>query len=436
MPIRSPYIYLIFLLGAFLASPAYADEFSRAQKLLKENKPKQAYQFLLDEEGYHMGEPAYDLLLARTALASGYFHEAIFAFERVLIHEPNNLMARIEMAIAYFRINELDNAKRHLEIVLQVNPTGEIRHVLDDYLNRINEKIASRKHDFSGSHSFRQGWDSNINSATNESEVKLTIGTYRPTDGVDKETSDTFSESINRLNYNYHFNINADFFSSIGYSIRENNNKNFDSETADIKLGYQHNTSVGKISVPLSYQTMWLDNKQLRDVTSIGTSLNRSNKQYFTNYDIQYGEIRYPGQAPLNVDFYTLSFVIGTSNSTSKVNQQYAVFFGDETAGNELYKFNAREYWGLQVRLPVKLTPRHYVSPRVVYQQAEYKQRHPFFLEKREDDYITSAIDWDWYLSRNWLVTAQISHTENQSSVDLYNYARTTAFFGFTFRYQ
>lgn len=429
------YILMVSLFGLCLTMPVFAEDFPTVRQLLNDDKPDEAYQFLTQKEAEHMGETRYDLLLARIALKTGHPHEAIFAYERVLINKPGNNLARVELAIAYYQINELEKSRQLFKVALKTNPPEKIEKNIHNYISRINEKIGSRKHSFSGLLTLKQGWDSNINSATNASEIELAIGTYRPTEGVDKETPDTFTEVVNRLYYKYNFNVNSSFFSSAGYSNRENNNKQFDTQTADIKLGYSHATDIGKLSIPVSYQTMWLDEKQLREVSTISTRLNRSGGGSFTDYSLQYGEIRYPYQQPLNVDFVAASFAFGFSDKASGFSQQYAIFHGNETPTNSLYEFNAREYWGIQMRLPVRISSRHVITPKVVYQIAEYNQRHPFFKEKRKDDYSYYEINWRWQFGRQWSLDTQAGHTDSSSSVPLYTHTRTVIHTGIKYYY-
>jgi len=429
------YIPLLLLLGQYPVSPAQADDFEEARQLIKENKLEQAYQNLTTKEAYHIGEVEYDLLLARTALKTGHPHEAIFAYERVLINQPGHHLARVELAIAHYQINELENSRQLFDSALKANPPDNIRQTILKYIDRINEKIESRKHSLTGILALKLGRDSNINSATNATEVELTIGTYRPTDGVDKETADSYTELSNHLHYKYNFNINSKFFTSLGYANRDNNNKEFDTEIADVKAGYSHLTGIGRLSIPVSYQTMWLDEKQLREVTVIVPSLNRSDEDSYTDYSLQYGEIRYPDQPALDVDFVAASFAFGFADKSSGFSQQYALFYGDETALNSLYDFNARKYWGVQIRLPLRLTQRHMITPKVVYQEAVYQQQHPFFTAKRADDYTSYLLDWQWYISRRWSLTAQASYADSSSSVSLYTHTRTIFFTGISFNY-
>lgn len=203
---KSVFTFVILLFGLYLTRPAMADEFHLVKQLLKQNKPQQAYRMLTKQEEKHLGEPEYDFLLARSALAAGHPNEAIFAFERVLMSNPNNHSARVELAVAYYQINELERAQQQFAQALAARPPAPLKETIDIYLSRIEEKISSRKHKLNGEVTLKQGWDSNINSATNESEIQLASGlpTYRPTEGVDKQTADSFTELINRLNYNYH----------------------------------------------------------------------------------------------------------------------------------------------------------------------------------------------------------------------------------------
>lgn len=431
---KSTRLILLVLFG-LSSGQASGNEFETVKALLKQNKADEAYQYLTAKDAFHMGEPDYDLLLARTALKSGRPNEAIFAYERVLMTQPKNHPAKVELAIAYFQIDQLENSKRLFKEALIARPPANLQEDIHRYLEHIEEKLTARRHAFGAELSLKQGWDSNINSATNESEIQLTVGTYRPSEGVDKETSDSFTELLTRANYNYNFNVNASLFSSIGYSNRENNHKQFDSQRADARFGYSHLTGLGRISLPLSYQTMWLDNKQLREVTTASINLNRADKAGFTDYNLQYGEIRYPDQSALDVDFVAASFAFGLSSANGAFNQQYALFYGDETATNSTYDFNAREYHGFQARFPVRVGQKHVLTPKAVYQKGVYRQRHPFFKEKRQDKFIHYEFDWRWYLSRHWQLNSQISRTDTASTVAIYTYQRNVIFVGITYVY-
>lgn len=431
---QSTILILLVMLTGHFASTAHADEFQTAINLIKENKHEQAYIHLTTEEAYHIGEPAYDILLARSALKTNRPHEAIFAYERVLISQPSNHPARLELAIAYFQINELESSKRLLLKTSKANPPDRIQNDIQQYLELIEQRLDARRHSLGFEVQLRQGYDSNINSATNESAIELKIGTYRPTEGVDKETSDTFTELVTRLNYNYNFNVNSHIYSNVAYTNKENNNEKFDTQTANVQLGYSHKTSIGRFSFPVSYQTVWLDEKQIREVSAISTNLNRHSDGSYTDYNLQYGQIRYPGQTPLDVDFNAVSFAFGFTNQSRRFSQQYAIFYGDETATNDIYRFNARTYQGLQIRFPWQISQKHMFTPKLVYQESEYKQKHAFFKNLREDEYSYYELNWQWFLTRRWSLNTQLSHTESESTVPIYTHDRNMIFMGIRYK--
>src|SRR5258708_12393226 len=106
---------LVFSLAA-CAFSALADALTdRAKRLLEQKQPKQAYDLLLPQEGARAGDPEFDYLLGVAALDSGNLERAVFALERVLAVQPNNHLARAEIARAYLDMGERDAARQQFE---------------------------------------------------------------------------------------------------------------------------------------------------------------------------------------------------------------------------------------------------------------------------------------------------------------------------------
>lgn len=103
---------------AVLSVSALADlALDRAKQLLQQKQPEQAYELLLPLEAQRAGDPEFDYLLGIAALDSGHRERAIFALERVLAVQPNNALARAEIARAYLAVGEKDTARREFEAV-------------------------------------------------------------------------------------------------------------------------------------------------------------------------------------------------------------------------------------------------------------------------------------------------------------------------------
>ncbi|HEY4637474.1 MAG TPA: hypothetical protein VIH23_04345, partial [Burkholderiales bacterium] len=83
------------LLGSMLlcaSLAALADAVTdRARALLQRNDAQAAYKLLLPLEPQRAGDPEYDYLLGIAALDAGEPERAVFALERVLALQPDNL---------------------------------------------------------------------------------------------------------------------------------------------------------------------------------------------------------------------------------------------------------------------------------------------------------------------------------------------------------
>jgi tetratricopeptide (TPR) repeat protein len=110
-----PAVLRAFLALAFalLSVHALADAVTdRAAALLKRGDAKAAYELLLPLESQRAGDPAYDYLLGIAALDAGDPERAVFALERVLAQQPDNALARAEIARAYYVMGEREAACR------------------------------------------------------------------------------------------------------------------------------------------------------------------------------------------------------------------------------------------------------------------------------------------------------------------------------------
>src|SRR5256885_4902460 len=92
---------------AVCSLPAFADELTeRARRLIEQRQVKQAYELLLPQENVRAGDPEFDHLLGIAALEVGEAERAVFALERVLAVQPNNHVARADIARAYLLLGD------------------------------------------------------------------------------------------------------------------------------------------------------------------------------------------------------------------------------------------------------------------------------------------------------------------------------------------
>src|SRR5712691_6667742 len=142
----------------------------RAKALIARKDAKAAYTLLQPQESARAGDPEFDYLLGLAALDSGDPERAVFALERVLAVQPNNHLARAEIARAYLAMGERDTARREFETVRKQPIPESAKATIDRFLSAI---AAGDTTQLTGFVEFGLGYDSNVNSATAGSQIAV-----------------------------------------------------------------------------------------------------------------------------------------------------------------------------------------------------------------------------------------------------------------------
>ena len=151
---------------------AMADEvLEQAQALLNRAQAQAAYDLLKPLEEMRAGEPGYDYLLGLAALEVGFPVEAVFALERVVDLNPNHGPARAELARAYIALGETDDARTEFDKVRQMDVPADVRETIDRYMTAIEVYHDATRTRFRPWIEFGVGYDTNVNSATDQNLV-------------------------------------------------------------------------------------------------------------------------------------------------------------------------------------------------------------------------------------------------------------------------
>lgn len=108
-------------------------------------------------------DPVLNHLMGRSAFEIGSFEEALFAFERVLVLNPNLALSRLEKARTHLALGSNLEAKEELLRVLEADIPPEVRANVETLLAQIGSE---RKHEVSGVMLFSNTWDANATLGT------------------------------------------------------------------------------------------------------------------------------------------------------------------------------------------------------------------------------------------------------------------------------
>ncbi len=219
-------LFLSFVLVVPLAALAADDLLVSAKQQLDNGDPQAAYSLLVPLQSERAGDPEYDFLLGSAALGIGKNTEAVFALERVLAVLPNSAPARALIARAYFNLKETETARREFENVKKQDVPPEVATAIDRFLDAIERIEESERTSFRGFVELGIGYDSNVNSATADSQVAVPFfgGTIDLTSSS-TEQDDMFIHFGGGVNFQHPFSKRLGLFGGLAYQNKSNVNE-------------------------------------------------------------------------------------------------------------------------------------------------------------------------------------------------------------------
>lgn len=155
---------------ALLSMPTLAapEVQGRVQRELTAGNPKQAYMLLIAEQDKYSGDVEFDYLLGVAALDSGKVDDAIIAFERVLIKNPKNAGAQLDLGRAYFTAGSFDLAEATFLVLRRSNPPPNAMLAINGYLDAINARKKKSARSITAWAETSLGYDTNLTGVPND----------------------------------------------------------------------------------------------------------------------------------------------------------------------------------------------------------------------------------------------------------------------------
>ncbi|MBA6391506.1 DUF560 domain-containing protein [Colwellia sp. BRX10-3] len=199
------FIWLAFFFSS-LALASYEAELKQLKSYLSDKQYIQAYDYSETLADDLAGEFAFDFMAGIAAFGAEKYQAAVFAFERVVIHDPMSYTGRYYLALSYKAVDNLHGAIVEFETLLTTRSTGssltdEQKANVVNQLKSVNRILSERKRRWSHEILFGVGSDNNINSGSSEDEIALPDGTLIPLFDSSKATSDGTYQARYALKY-------------------------------------------------------------------------------------------------------------------------------------------------------------------------------------------------------------------------------------------
>ena len=257
---------LVVLCGT-ICSYANADEQSSLSELIAQKDYSAAYLKAQETIEDDIGDPRFDYQLGLALYHTKRYQEAVFAFERVVLTEQNNLSAKTYLAFSYFQVKNFDAATIELNKLLSLPISTQQQLEIQNYIDQIAQikSVKQSKNNHSYKLEARYAHDTNVNSGSSLDKVFIPVLGEIELFEDSKKISDNYQ--FVRANYQYlhRLNQNESFKVELDLSHQKHNEASFlDRTIPSMSLAYS--SQVDDINYQLSsyLQPMELDGEFYR----------------------------------------------------------------------------------------------------------------------------------------------------------------------------
>jgi hypothetical protein len=411
-----------------VALAAFADAVTdRAKALLQRNDAAGAYKLLLPLEPQRAGDAEYDYLLGIAALDAGDAERAVFALERVLALQPENLQARAEIARAYLATGEREAAKREFEAVRARQVPAEVRATIERFLSAIAAAERTRLDRYL---ELSFGYDTNVNSATGMSTIAIpAIGNLAFTlDPTLTERDDRFLNLAAGVNFTRKLSLAWSVVGGFGANLRQNlSEARFNTDALDASLGMRFARGLNAITVGAQGQYFAVDATTYRTSSGVIAQWQHSydERTQATVYG-QHAALRYDTQPVRDADRSVLGLAYAKAFSGEYSPALFASLYGgEEKEVNELFPHLGHELLGVRLGGQLRLEGGWSLFGSLAHERREYGGTEPLFLVVREDKQTDLNAGLSYLWRSGTTLRLQLSHTQNSSNVVLNEFERT-----------
>lgn len=383
-----------------------------------------AYQLANTMLPEHEGDPAFDIQYAVAAIETFHLEEGVFALERVLLVEPDNQLARLELARAYYQQRKFDQAAAMFNGVRANNPPPRVLARIDRYLALIEQRRVNRFTRVQGFVELYAGYDSNVNSAPGSQLTRVVLSD----DALGRGDSYMALKAGADIEHRYAEDRALIFESRLDIRYYDTEEEQ-DNSNLTLKVGHRWYEGKNQYQLNVVRQDYRLDEDGYRDLTGISVDWNRqlSNRSLLRSY-LAVNDLEYTSSDWRDSRQYSLgSNYLYAGEGNWKPVYVLGGFIGSEKPdepGNLADGDVERNFYG--VSLGVQLTPFQDLTfmPSLVYQVSEYAGDHWIYNLKRKDKYAALNLNMNWRFKPDWSLLANYSYADADSNIELNDYRR------------
>lgn len=441
-------ILLLFMTSYAAYGNTDVDYNHQLTDLLLQNQNTQAYQLAQQEDVKRCGNSHFDFCYGIAAMRTHHPEEAVFALARVVLEQPYNYTARLDLARAYFALKDYGDAQKNFEIVLQ-HANMQEKDIACCYLRKIQKyRERSRLKTFLVG-AYNIGYDTNINALTTSSVVPAPVpnGVIALSE-FQRQVSSYFNSQVLYGGFNYRpypcstFNV----FGLLGGFGRENfKTSQFDYSLLDALAGFGVELNGIRFRFPVEVRQYNLRppfrNMRILDVT--GQAQKRVGIHTFRlgltgeNINSSMPQSRAPQNIIVPIVGGNLLIVQGywrIQPTTIPMDIIATLTSANGKPKDPTGAYQFPNYWWAKLRW--QWHGINHQMPFVVLQsvRSNYQGMSPTFHIKRHDNTYIGWAGWRFDLNRYWALQPSYVYSYNRSNVILNQYRKQLVQLGVIFK--
>lgn len=410
------------------------------KQLVETGKSGEAYALASKYLEQWEGDPFFDLYYGIAAVDAGHPDEGIFSLRRVVMLQPNNLRARLELGRAYFIRGEDVRAKEEFDRVLAADPPKEVVKNIQPFIAAIKARSYRYKRVIDAYIELGMGSDSNINSAPSDDSLSFTNFTLKLSSDAQKK-SDTFSQLSLGGSLEEPLFINTRLFAQFDGKLRSYvTESSYDNATLTAQTGIAWDTDTNHLKWGVMAQNYRLDYQDYRNLVgsflSWGINVTAATRLGLSG---SYSQLFYETQPFHDSQLTTYSVnAVHAIDSRGKTLLFASAFYGKEEALRNLQaarRVTDRNFYGTKVGVQHNSSKLLTVTGSLTGQTARYDNKDILFNERREELYMVASLSAQYAISDSWSIKGDTSYARNESSIDLYDYNRWQALLSIRYDY-
>jgi hypothetical protein len=418
-------------------------------KLVEENKFTLAYRMGLTLQEFWEGDEKFDFNFALAAAQTAHYNQAVFPFQRLLEAHPNNLRFRLELARCHFFLNNLNAAEREFKQVAASRPPKEVQGHINRFLNRIAEKKQQVTQSWNAGAGLMLGYDSNINAAADLDAIEATfyLNDSPALTGVlsledeQKSQASSYYQLQGFGQYQQPLSKRTSFDLSLTAAMKDNSiDDSYDLTNLAANGGFRLLRSNHNVRFGGTFRQYWLAGESLQNQLLANVRWQwYLSPLWKTNAEFEAGQQDNDQNDALDFSQWQGKFAL--NRNAGGLGQNFQLSFGSDIAKDKVNEFQGRNYYAFNYQAQQTLTSSQQMYALVNYRtntySAAFADDHIFFAgETRKDQLIQLIAGWSYQFMPNTAAKAQLSHSQNQSNLELYDYQRTLVEAGLTISFK